>query len=59
MRAALHALTDADLERVALIDRSGRAGEAKVATVRGMMRVVMRRTDDHIASIRGAMAGAA
>jgi hypothetical protein len=57
MRAALHALTDADLERVALIDRSGGAGEAKVATVRSMMRVVMRRTDDHFASIRATMAG--
>jgi len=59
MRAALHALTDADFERVALIDRSGGAGEAKVATIRGMMRVVMRRTDDHIASIRATIAGAA
>jgi hypothetical protein len=58
MRAALHALTDADLERVALIDRSG-GGEAKVATVRGMMRVVMRRTDEHFASIRATIAGAA
>jgi DinB family protein len=59
MRAALHALTDADLERVALIDRTGGAGEAKVATVRSMMRVVMRRTDDHFASIRAAVASAA
>ena len=59
MRAALHALTDSDFERVALIDRSGGAGEAKVATVRGMMRVVTRRTDDHIASIRATIAGAA
>ena len=59
MRAALDAITDADLERAALIDRSGGVGEAKVATVRSMMRVVMRRTEDHCASIRATIAGAA
>jgi len=59
MRAALHALTDADFERVALIDRSGGVGEPKVATVRGMMRVVMRRTDDRFAHLRAAMASVA
>jgi hypothetical protein len=53
MRSALHALTDADLERVALVDRSG-----KVATVRSMMRVHMRSTYEHFASIRATIAGA-
>ena len=59
MRAALHAITDTDLERVALVDRSGGAGEAKFATVRSMMRVVLRRTDEHFASIRATVAGTA
>jgi DinB family protein len=59
IQAALRAMTDADLERDALIVRSGGVGEAKVASVRGMMRVVMRGIDDHFASIRAAMAGAA
>lgn len=57
MQAALRAMTDADLERDALIDRSGGVGEAKVGSVRGLMRVVMRRTDDHFASIRATIAG--
>lgn len=48
-----------DFERVALIDRSGGVADARVATVRGMMRVVMRRTDDHFASIPATLAGAA
>jgi hypothetical protein len=52
MRSALHAATDADLERVALIDRSG-----KVATVRSMMRVFMRSTEEHFASIRATITG--
>jgi len=59
IQAALRAMTDADLERDALIVRSGGVGEAKVASVRGMMRVVMHGIDDHFASIRAAMAGAA
>jgi hypothetical protein len=59
MLAVLRALTDADLERDALIDRSGGVGEAKVGSVRGLLRVVMRRTDEHFASIRATIAGAA
>ena len=59
IQATLRAMTDADFERDALIDRSGGVREAKIASVRGMMRVVMRRTDDHFASIRAAIAGVA
>lgn len=59
MQAALRAMTDSDFERDALIDRYGGVGEPKVASVRAMMRVVMRRTDDHITSIRATIAGAA
>lgn len=59
MLAVLRAMTDADLERDALIDRSGGVGEAKVGSVRGLLRVVMRRTDEHFASIRATVAGAA
>lgn len=59
MQAALHAMTDADFERDALIDRSGGVGEGKVQSIRGLMRVVMRQTDDHFASIRATIASAA
>ena len=59
MLAALRSMTDADLERDALIDRSDGVGEAKVGSLRGLIRVVMRRTDEHVASIRAAIAGAA
>ena len=59
MQALLRAMTDADLERDALIDRSGGVGDAKVGSVRGLIRVWMRRTDEHFASIRATIAGAA
>jgi hypothetical protein len=59
MLALLRALTDADLERGALIDRSGGVGGAKVGSVRGLLRVWMRQTDAHFASIRATVAGAA
>lgn len=42
MLAVLHALTDADLDRDAVIDRSAGVGEAKVGSLRGLLRVVMR-----------------
>ena len=57
MLALLRAMTDADLERAALVDRSG--GEAKVGKIRGLLRVWMRQTDEHFASIRATIAGAA
>jgi len=59
MQAALHAMTDADLERDALIHRFGAVGEAKVTSVRVLIRIVMRDIDDHFASIRAAIAGVA
>lgn len=57
IQAALHAMTDADFERDALIHRYGGVGEPKVTSVRVLMRIVMRDTDDHFASIRAAIAG--
>jgi hypothetical protein len=59
IQAALHAMTDTDLERDALINRLGGIGEAKVISVRVLMRIVMRGIDDHFASIRAAIAGVA
>jgi hypothetical protein len=59
IQAALHAITDADLERDALINRSGGIGEAKVISLRVLMRIVMRGIDDHFASIRAAIAAVA
>lgn len=59
IQSALHAVTDADLERDALVSRYGGAGEAKVTSVRVLMRIVMRDIDDHFASIRATIAGAA
>jgi hypothetical protein len=59
IQAALHAITDADLERGALIHRFGGVGEPKVTSVRALMRIVLRGIDDHFASIRAAIAGVA
>lgn len=59
MLAVLRALTDADLERDAIVERSGGDGEPKVGSVRGLLRVWMRQTDAHFASIRATIAGAA
>lgn len=59
MLAVLRALTDADLDRDAIVERSGGGGEAKVGSVRGLLRVWMRQTATHFASIRATIAGAA
>lgn len=59
IQAALHAMTDTDLERDALINRYDGVGEAKVISVGVLMRLMMRHTDDHFASIRATIAGAA
>lgn len=56
MLAVLHSMTDADLERDALVDRTG--GEAKVGKIRGLLRVWMLQTDAHFASIRATVAAA-
>jgi len=59
IQATLRAMTDADFERDAIIDRFDGVREAKVGSVRGLMRVAMRGMDDHFASIRAAMASVA
>lgn len=56
IQAALHALTDADLERNALVQRYGGLREDKVTSVRVLLHVVLRDIDAHFASIRAAIA---
>lgn len=58
MLGVLRSLTDADLERGVLIDRSSGVSEPRVGSVRGLIRVWMRSTEEHFASVRATVTGA-
>lgn len=58
MLAVLRSLTDTDLERGVLIGRPAGGGEVRVQSIRGLIRVWMRSTEEHFASVRATLASA-
>lgn len=58
IQAAIHATTDADLERAALVHHR-KAGDARIISIRDVMEIVKRDIEAHFASIRATIASAA
>ena len=58
MLAVLRSLTDADLERGVVVGRPRGGGDAQVQSIRGLIRVWMRSTEEHFASVRATVAAA-